>query len=93
MQNREWLPITQLMKKLDGDGICSEYWLRNADQEAIGFYCNLGMGQSPEDCDLPPTVGWFEVGGKRLGFSPTEYREVEGSSTKAALASFDESPT
>ncbi|QJP12617.1 hypothetical protein G3545_02420 [Starkeya sp. ORNL1] len=72
-----WRSITHLQLKLDDEGISEEFWLKNGDQQAIGFYCDLGLPSADGDDDLPPTAGWYDTNGQPLGFTPAQYRPLD----------------
>jgi hypothetical protein len=75
--NKGWRSISHLKLELDEEGLSQALWLRNRDQEAMGFYCDLGARSAHGDDNFPPTSGWYRADGHSLTFTPAYYRPVE----------------
>jgi hypothetical protein len=75
--NHGWRSISHLKLDLDVEGLSETLWLRNGDEEAMGFYCDLSARSANGDDDLRPTSGWYDTDGRSLNFTPAYYRPVE----------------
>lgn len=74
---QDWQSISHLKHELDCEGLGEAVWLKNEDQEALGFFCDLAAAAPDGDAGLPPSAGWYDTYGQPLGFAPVLYRRVD----------------